>query len=301
MDGILNVGGIDMSGAAKCVIITGRSGAGRSSALRILEDRGFYAVDNLPPLMLPSLTEALSTDNAAITWGIAAVINMRGDNIAESVAASIAAIEAGGTKTQLVFLDASDEALVRRFETTRRRHPLGEGITTMDGIKRERDESDALKEMADTVIDTSSMNSADLRTSILAKLEMNEYPFTVIVSSFGFKNGIPRDCDYLFDMRFLPNPNYVPELKHLSGRDIEVQNYLDKISEKQVFMKHLVSLMEFILKHYENTGKKQLHVAVGCTGGRHRSVAIAEQLSKIISDTGHRTATNHRDIDLEDS
>jgi UPF0042 nucleotide-binding protein len=171
----------------------------------------------------------------------------------------------------------------------------------MDGIKRERAESSSLKDMSDTVIDTSAMNSGDLRTAILAELEMNEYPFTVIVSSFGFKNGIPRDCDYLFDMRFLPNPNYVPELKRLSGRDIEVQSYLDKISEKQVFMKHLVSLMEFILKHYENTGKKQLHVAIGCTGGRHRSVAIAEQLSKIISDTGHRTAMNHRDIDLEGS
>jgi UPF0042 nucleotide-binding protein len=129
---------------------------------------------------------------------------------------------------------------------------------------------------------------------------MNEYPFTVIVSSFGFKNGIPRDCDYMFDTRFLPNPNYVPELKALSGRDAEVQKYLDKIPEKQVFMKYLVSFMEFILKHYENTGKKQLHAAVGCTGGRHRSVAVAEQLSNTISGAGFRTAVNHRDIDMEE-
>jgi UPF0042 nucleotide-binding protein len=290
-----------MSGAARCVIITGLSGAGRSSALRILEDRGFYAVDNLPPPMLPSLVEALSDNNAAMTWGIAAVVNAGGGKAAEGIAASVAAIGEGGTRTQLVFLDATDDVLVRRYETTRRRHPSGEGITTMDGIKKERAELASLKDMADTIIDTSAMNSVDLRTAILTELEMNEYPFTVIVSSFGFKNGIPRDCDYLFDMRFLPNPNYVPELKRLSGRDIEVQSYLEKIPEKQVFMKHLVSLMEFILKHYENTGKKQLHVAIGCTGGRHRSVAIAEQLSKIISDTGHRTATNHRDINLEDS
>jgi UPF0042 nucleotide-binding protein len=130
---------------------------------------------------------------------------------------------------------------------------------------------------------------------------MNENPFIVIVSSFGFKNGIPKDCDYLFDMRFLPNPNYVPELKKLSGRDIEVRNFLDKIPEKIIFMKHLSSMMEFILKHYEKTGKKQLHLAIGCTGGRHRSVAIAEQLSGIISDTGLRTATIHRDIGLEDN
>ncbi|MDR2780010.1 MAG: RNase adapter RapZ [Synergistaceae bacterium] len=288
-----------MSGAARCVIITGLSGAGRSSALRILEDRGFYAVDNLPPMMLPSLVEALSANDAAATWGIAAVVSALGENTAESIANAITAVEEGGTRTQLVFFDASDEVLVRRYETTRRRHPLGEGITTMDGIKRERAETASLKDMANTVVDTSSMSAEELRTAIMTELEMNEYPFTVIVSSFGFKNGIPRDCDYLFDMRFLPNPNYVPELKRLSGRDIEVQSYLDKISEKQVFMKHLVSLMEFILKHYENTGKKQLHVAIGCTGGRHRSVAIVEQLSKLISDTGHRTATNHRDIDLE--
>jgi UPF0042 nucleotide-binding protein len=290
-----------MSGAARFVIITGLSGAGRSSALRILEDRGFYVVDNLPPPMLPSLVEELSANKAAMTWGIAAVVNAGASNAAESIAASVAAIGEGGTRTHLVFLDASDDALIRRYEATRRRHPSGEEITIMDGIKSERVELAPLKGMADTVIDTSAMNSSDLSTAILTEMEMNEYPFTVIVSSFGFKNGIPRDCDYLFDMRFLPNPNYVPDLKRLSGRDIEVQSYLDKISEKQVFMKHLVSLMEFILKHYGNTGKKQLHVAIGCTGGRHRSVAIAEQLSKIISDTGHRTATNHRDIDLEDS
>jgi UPF0042 nucleotide-binding protein len=265
----------------------------------VLEDRGFYVVDNLPPVMLPSLLEALSANSAAQTWGIAAVVDTKGEKFRENLDDAIDAVEKSGTRTQLIFLDASDEAIIRRYEATRRRHPFGEGITTMEGITREREYLAALKANARIVVDTSEMSAADLRTSILAELEMNEYPFTVIVSSFGFKNGIPRDCDYLFDMRFLPNPNYVPELKSLSGRDVEVQNYLDKKSEKQVFMKHLVSLMEFILKHYENSGKKQLHVAIGCTGGRHRSVAIAEQLSKIISDTGYRTAINHRDIDLE--
>jgi UPF0042 nucleotide-binding protein len=250
--------------------------------------------------MLPSLMDALSTNSAARTWGIAAVVDTRSEGSMEGLASAMEAVSKSGTRTHLIFLEASDEALVRRFEAARRRHPLGEGITITDGIARERAYFADLKAKADTVLDTSDMTMAELRTSILAKLEINEYPFTVIVSSFGFKNGIPLDCDYLFDMRFLPNPNYVPELKRLSGRDIEVQNYLDRIPEKQVFMKHLVSLMEFILKHYENSGKKQLHLAIGCTGGRHRSVAIAEQLSKIISDTGLRTATNHRDIGLDD-
>ncbi|MDR1580336.1 MAG: RNase adapter RapZ [Synergistaceae bacterium] len=291
-----------MSVAAKCVIISGLSGAGKSTALRILEDRGFYAVDNLPPVLLPSLLDTLSAsaNNAAETWGVAAVVGVRGDKVLGELEKSIENLESAGVKTELVFLDAVDEVLIRRYEETRRRHPLGEGVTIIEGITRERAELCALKKRASTVIDTSDFNVSDFRSSLMAQLGMNEHPFTVIVSSFGFKNGIPRDCDYMFDTRFLPNPNYVPELKPLSGRDAEVQKYLDRIPEKQVFMKHLVSFMEFILKHYENTGKKQLHVAVGCTGGRHRSVAVAEQLSKIISDTGLRTAIDHRDIDMED-
>ncbi|MDR0765130.1 MAG: RNase adapter RapZ [Synergistaceae bacterium] len=289
-----------MSVAAKCVIISGLSGAGKSTALRILEDRGFYAVDNLPPVMLPSLVEILSADNAAETWGVAAVIGARGNKFPDELEKSVEKIESVGVKTELVFLEASDDVLIRRYEETRRRHPLGEGVTIIEGITRERAELSALKHKASMVIDTSDFNASDFRSSLTAQLGMNEYPFTVIVSSFGFKNGIPRDCDYMFDTRFLPNPNYVPELKPLSGRDTEVRKYLDGIPEKHAFMKRLASFMEFILKHYENTGKKQLHVAVGCTGGRHRSVAVAEQLSGMISGTGLRTAINHRDIDMEE-
>ena len=288
-----------MTSAANCVIVSGLSASGKSTALRILEDRGFFVVDNLPPVMLPSLMEALSTNTAALTWGVAVVLDTSEDKFDEEFEAAISAVEHDGTRTRKFFLDASDEVLVRRYEMTRRRHPMGERITTMDGISLERARLAVLRERAETVIDTSDMAVAELRAAILARLEMTEYPFTVIVSSFGFKNGLPRDCDFLFDTRFLPNPNYVPELKPRSGCDREVQNYLDSIPEKQIFMGHLLSMMEFILKHYENSGKKQLHVAIGCTGGRHRSVAIAEQLSKTISDTGLRTAINHRDIDLE--
>ena len=288
-----------MTSAANCVIISGLSVSGKSTALRVLEDCGFFIVDNLPPVMLPSLMEALSTNSAALTWGVAVVPDTGGDKLNEELVTAISALERSGTQTHQIFLDASDETLVRRYEITRRRHPFDENITTTEGISRERIRLAALRERAEIVIDTSDMAVGELREELLAKLEMTEYPFTVIVSSFGFKNGLPRDCDYIFDMRFLPNPNYVPKLKPLSGRDIEVQNYLDKIPKKQEFMKHLMPLMEFILKHYENSGKKQLHVAIGCTGGRHRSVAIAEQLSKTISDTGLRTAINHRDIDLE--
>jgi UPF0042 nucleotide-binding protein len=293
------VEGIEMSSAAKCVIVSGLSASGKSTALRALEDRGFYVVDNLPPVMLGALLETLSANSAASTWGVAAVLDTGGEKFVEEVEGAVDAVEKSGTKTHLIFLDAADEALVRRYETAKRRRPAGDGITVAESIARERKRFAPLKKASSAVIDTSEMAPADLRAALMSKLEMNEYPFTVIVSSFGFKNGLPEDCDYLFDVRFLPNPNYVPDLKPLSGRDVEVQNYLDKIAEKQVFMKHLVSLMEFILKHYERSGKKQLHVAIGCTGGRHRSVAVAEQLSKIISDTGLRTAINHRDIDRE--
>ena len=288
-----------MASASSCVIVSGLSASGKSTALRILEDHGFFVVDNLPSVMLPSLMEALGANRAALTWGVAVVLDTSGEEFEDEIEAAISAVEGTGTPTRRIFLDASDEALLRRFEMTRRRHPLSGSITTMEGISRERANFAAMREHSDIVIDTSDMAMGELRTAMLAKLEMTENPFVVIVSSFGFKNGLPRDCDFLFDMRFLPNPNYVPELKALSGRDIEVQDYLDNRPEKQLFMEHLVSLMEFILKHYENSGKKQLHVAIGCTGGRHRSVAIAEQLSKIISDTGLRTAINHRDIDLE--
>ena len=239
-----------MSIAAKCVIISGLSGAGKSTALRILEYRGFYVVDNLPPVMLPLLIETLSADNAAETWGVAAVVGARVDKVLNELEKSVESIEGAGVKTELVFLEAADEVLVRRFEETRRRHPMGEGGTIIEGITRERAELSALKNKASTVIDTSGFNVSDFRSSLMAQLGMNGHPFTVIVSSFGFKNGVPRDCDYMFDTRFLPNPNYVPELKPLSGRNTEVRKYLDRIPEKQVFMKHLVSFMEFILKHY---------------------------------------------------
>jgi UPF0042 nucleotide-binding protein len=288
-----------MASAADCVLLSGLSASGKSTALRILEDRGFFVVDNLPPVMLPSLMETLSANNAALTWGVAVVPDLSGDKFDDELETAISAVEGAGTRAHLIFLDASDEVLVRRYELMRRRHPLGGSITTMESISRERARLATLRERAAAVIDTSDMALGELRAAMLAHLETAEYPLVVIVSSFGFKNGLPRDCDYLFDTRFLPNPNYVPELKPLSGRDTEVQDYLDKIPEKHVFLEHLTSMMEFILKHYENSGKKQLHAAIGCTGGRHRSVAIAEQLSKAISGKGQRTVVNHRDIDLE--
>lgn len=283
----------------RCVIITGLSGAGKTAALNILEDQGFFAVDNLPPPLMPQLMEVLSGNNAATTHGVAVVIDIRGEELFEELFFSIEQLKETITDVKVLFLEASDDWLVRRYETTRRRHPLGKGLTILESVAKERLRLAVIRAIADITMDTSSLLPSDLRGYILSELGINDDPPTVIVSSFGFKNGIPKDCDYMFDVRFLPNPNYVPALKSLSGKDVPVQKYLEKIPEKRIFMERLESLLELILMQYDSTGKRQFHVAVGCTGGRHRSVAIAEQLAQYLSGRGHKVVLNHRDIDLD--
>lgn len=285
-----------MANVSKCIIITGMSGAGKSTALKILEDRGFFACDNLPPILMPRLMETLSGNRSAVGTGVAIVIDIRGEGLLEDLFASMEALKRLVQDVTLIFLDASDNWLVRRYETTRRRHPLGKGITILEGIAKERRQLAAIRERSDVVKDTSSMMPNDLRSELLTELGMNDEPLMVIVSSFGFKYGVPRDCDYLFDVRFLPNPNYVPELKKMSGRDTAIQEYLDRVPAKRYFIEHIESLMEFVLMQYDNTGKKQVHIAFGCTGGRHRSVAVAEAISAYLLRRGYKVAVDHRDI-----
>ena len=284
----------------KCVIITGMSGAGRSVALKILEDRGFYAADNIPPILMPQLMEVLSGNAAAIETGVAVVVDIRGEALFEDLFAIVEKLRGTVKDVRLVYLDASDDWLVRRYETTRRRHPLGKGVTILEGIAKERQRLVEIREHADIMMDTSSLLPSDLRSVLLTELGLNDDPLTAIVSSFGFKYGVPRDCDYMFDVRFLPNPNYVPELKKLSGEDLEIQNYLSRYPARRYLLDRLESLLDFVLTQYYNTGKKQVHIAVGCTGGRHRSVAIAVELSRYLSSKGLKTVTNHRDIDREE-
>ena len=284
----------------ECVIITGMSGAGRSVALKILEDQGFYAADNIPPILMPQLMEVLSGNAAAVETGVAVVVDIRGEALFEDLFATVEKLKGTVKDVRLVYLDASDDWLVRRYETTRRRHPLGKGVTILEGIAKERQRLVEIRERADIVMDTSSMLPSDLRSVLLTELGLNDDPLTAIVSSFGFKYGVPRDCDYMFDVRFLPNPNYVPELKKLSGEDHEIQNYLSRFPARRYLLDRLESLLDFVLTQYYNTGKKQVHIAVGCTGGRHRSVAVAAELSRYLSSKGLRTVTNHRDIDREE-
>lgn len=288
-----------MADISKCIIVSGMSGAGKSVALRILEDQGFFASDNVPPILMPQLLKVLGENRSAVGKGVAIVADIRGEALLEDLLSSTDEIKRTVPDVSLLFLDASDDWLVRRYETTRRRHPLAKGMTILECIARERKKLASIRERADIVLDTSSLMPGDLRSAMLSELGMNDDPLTVIVSSFGFKNGVPKDCDYMFDVRFLPNPNYVPELKKLSGQHREIQEYLDRVPVKRLFMDRLERLLEFVLAQYDNTGKRQVHIAIGCTGGRHRSVAIAVELSRHLSMQGHKVVTNHRDIDRE--
>ncbi|MDR3332673.1 MAG: RNase adapter RapZ [Synergistaceae bacterium] len=288
-----------MSHFGRCVIITGLSGAGKSVALRILEDNGWFATDNIPPSLLPMLTEELSRSKTASCAGAAIVVDARSCDLLDGLASYIEIIRRSIADVKVLFLDASDEWLVRRYETTRRRHPFSGNVTMLDGIRKERTMLGGARAVSDIFIDTSQMSENDLMAAMLSEFGISDAPLTMIISSFGFKNGIPKDCDYMFDVRFLPNPNYVPELKKLSGVDPEVRRYLDQIPEKRRFMEQVESLLEFVGLRYKDTGKKQMHVAIGCTGGWHRSVAVAEELAERLSGKGYKAATRHRDIDRE--
>jgi UPF0042 nucleotide-binding protein len=284
---------------SKCVIITGLSGAGKTTALNALEDHGFYAVDNMPPSMLPQLVSLLSKNKPAVAVGIAAVVDARAGELLGDIFSSIDELRSSLPDVKVIFLESSEELLVRRFETTRRRHPLGDGISILKSIAEEKERLLAVRPKADVVIDTTRLGQNGLRERLLSELGVIEAPQAAIVSSFGFKNGVPPDCDYMFDVRFLPNPNYVPELKDLSGKDAEIRAYLDRTPEKIRFMRELGRLAGFVLELYSRTVKKQVHIAIGCTGGRHRSVAIAEELADYLSGMGHSVTLFHRDIDLE--
>ena len=279
----------------KCVIITGLSGAGKTTALNVLEDQGFYAVDNIPPSLLPQLASLLSGNRPAV----AAVVDVRTGELLYDIFQSLDELKSSIPEVKVIFLESSEELLVRRFEMTRRRHPLGEGASILKSIADEKERLAPVRSKADIVIDTTRLQQSDLRERLLLELGILDRPQTVIVSSFGFKNGVPRDCDYMFDVRLIPNPNYVPELKALSGKDAEIRAYLDKAPEKITFMRELERLAGFVLEQYSKTVKKQPHIAIGCTGGRHRSVAVAEELAVYLSGIGHSVTLFHRDIDLE--
>ena len=273
------------------------SGAGKSSALNVLEDQGFYAIDNLPPALLPQLFDILESHSSAAEKGVAAVVDARSETLLNDLAQVVAKLRENGIRTKIIFIDCSDEDLVRRFETTRRRHPMAEGLTILQGIETERARLNNIIKNADAVIDTTGFKLPDFKKRLLEATGMSVEQPAVIISSFGFKYGAPQDADFIIDARFLPNPNYVDELHSLSGKDKAVVNYLNSYPMFGEFLSRAGSLFGYVSSVYGDTGKKQLHICVGCTGGRHRSVAVAEMLGSYLRTSGKRVRVQHRDID----
>ncbi len=290
---------MDNNMVQKCVIITGMSGGGKSAALTVFEDQGYYAIDNLPPTLLPQLIDVLKNNQAAVVNGVAAVVDVREELLLNDLQKVVELLRKSMSKLEIIFVDASNETLVRRFETTRRRHPLSQNTTLLESISKERKLLLNIRENADAVIDTSALTMGDFKNKLLDIIGATHERPVVILSSFGFKNGLPQDADYIVDVRFLPNPNYVPELHDLTGRDLEVKEYFAKYKDFYTLTDKAVDLFSFVASVYGSTGKKHLHIAIGCTGGRHRSVAVCEMIAKELKKAGNNVVLNHRDINKE--
>lgn len=281
----------------KLVIITGMSGAGKTVAVQSFEDLGYYCVDNLPPTLLPKLLELMKDASNNITK-VALVMDLRGREFFDSLYEALDLLtEQEWIKEHILFLDASDSALVSRYKKTRRSHPLAVGELPLSGIKQERGILDELRGRAQRIIDTTGLKPRELREKILKIYsEEDQEIFSVNMVSFGFKYGIPIDADLMFDVRFLPNPHYVGHLQPLTGLNQEVSSYVFKWSDTQKFTEKVLDLLEFMLPQYKKEGKSQLIIAIGCTGGQHRSVALAEHFAKELSHQ-YIVHITHRDID----
>ena len=276
-------------------IVTGMSGAGRSTAADVLEDLGFFVIDNLPPELIVKVSE-LAKSNANQRYVL--VVDTR-SGTGEELGRSLAELRASGATTRTLFLDAGDDVLVRRFEATRRPHPLAGGERIVDGIERERESVAALKAQADVVIDTSELTVHTLRSRLrqLFAEPGAESHLQASVVSFGYKHGLPLDVDLVFDCRFLPNPHWVESLRPQTGLDQDVKAYVLDQEASKAFLEELRRLFTLLVPEYEREGKSYLTVGVGCTGGRHRSVAVAEEVGAMLGELGYPARVTHRDIE----
>ncbi len=280
----------------KFVIITGLSGAGRTQAVRALEDRGFFCVDNLPPTLIPKFAELCAQSEGKISK-IALVIDIRGGQFFEDLFDALGHLEETGFNYRILFLEASDETLVRRFKETRRRHPLSPHGRVLEGISLERKRMEELRGWAHKIIDTSDLTPTQLREQVVTAFaeDTAKDRLEITIVSFGFKYGLPLDADLVFDVRFLPNPHYVDSLRPLTGSDEPVRQYVRKWPITGKFIKKCFGLLDFLIPLYQTEGKSLLTVAVGCTGGRHRSVVVAEALQELLLEKGHKVVAEHRD------
>ncbi len=281
----------------KLVIITGMSGAGKTVAVQSFEDLGYFCVDNLPPTLLPKFLELMKESGNKMNK-VALVMDLRGREFFDSLFKALDDLaETSWMTPQIFFLDADDSALVRRYKETRRTHPLAPSGLPLEGIQLERKLLEDLKGRAQLIYNTADMKPRELREKILTEFSSNKQPvFTVNVVSFGFKHGLPIDADLVFDVRFLPNPHYIEHMRPKTGLDEEVSKYVLKWNETNKFLEKVTELLSFMLPHYKREGKAQLVIAIGCTGGQHRSVALAEYISNHFSGD-YDTKVTHRDIE----
>ena len=281
-------------------VVTGMSGAGRSAAADVLEDLGFFVIDNLPPALIPKVAELGRGREGANYFAL--VVDTRAGEYLPDLESALAELRESGARTRVLFLDASDEVLVRRFDATRRRHPVAESDRVSDGITRERELLERIKEQADVVVDTSELNVHELRDRLRELFgEPTGAPsgLQLSVVSFGYKHGLPLDVDLVFDCRFLPNPHWIESLRPLPGTDQKVRRYVMKQEETQAFLEELSKLFELLLPAYVREGKSYLSIGVGCTGGRHRSVVIAAEIARLLERLGFPARVHHRDLERE--
>lgn len=277
------------------VVITGLSGSGKGSVLKALEDLGFYSVDNLPVDLIPKFAE-LTRDNPSIQ-AAALVVDIREGEGLKRFPAVFASIRQS-VEAKLVFLEAEEQAIIRRFSETRRPHPLGTGKSVTKSVRSERALLAPIRAMADLIIDSSKFTVHELREFIGERFrgQRDQSNIVIYVTSFGYRNGVPPDSDLVFDVRFLPNPNYIPEFKNLTGRHPKVARYIRSFPQTVEFIQRISDLLVYLLPHYIREGKSYLTIAFGCTGGQHRSVMMAEQIRKNLAAAGFKSKVNHRDV-----
>lgn len=280
---------------ARILIVSGLSGAGKTTAVRSLEDLGYFVVDNLPPTFILKFAELCDQSDMSKA---ALVVDIRGGKFFASVFDSLRDLDNKGIQYEILFLEASDEVLVRRYKASRRRHPLSGG-EVLEDIREERLRLKELRGQANKVIDTSNLSERQLKEEIYSiyREKRGDSDLFITVISFGYKNGIPLDADLLMDVRFLPNPFYVPELRPLTGNDPAVQQHVCNSPVTEEFKIKYTQLLEYLIPHYKKEGKATLMIAIGCTGGRHRSVTLANWLGDYLRDKGYKVAVRHRDID----
>ena len=282
------------------VVITGLSGAGKSYAIKCFEDMGYFCVDNLPTTLIPTFADLTARSTQAVRR-VALGVDVREGEYLSHLLDALGELRARGHRVEVLFLEATDEALVRRYSETRRRHPLAHDGSVLDAIRAERKALSHMREVADRVLDTSALTVHRLKDRLV---ELYGAPtarpgLATALVSFGFKHGTPYDADLVFDVRFLPNPHFVEALRPLDGRDARVSGFVLEPAEAQELLRHLANFLKFLLPLYEREGKAYLTIAVGCTGGRHRSVVLVEELKRVLEGLGYVPTVVHRDLDRE--